>query len=172
MNNWSTGEPQSAGETKMKALRHSALAVVVAIASLSQAQSANKQAVDHERLIGAWHLTHIDVPGPDGKPTPIPQPVGMLIYTGDGHMSVQLMYPKSANAQSNEYVQDGYEASFGSYDVDEASHTLTHHVQGSITRDLLVGKDLPRIYQLTADGHLIIKSARPDEHWSVTWEHY
>jgi hypothetical protein len=36
----------------------------------------------------------------------------MLIYTRDGHVSVQLMYPKSANAQSNEYVQDGYEASY------------------------------------------------------------
>jgi hypothetical protein len=96
----------------------------------------------------------------------------MLIYTRDGHMSVQLMYPKPANAQSNEYVQDGYEASFGSYDVDEATHLLTHHVQGSITRDLLVGKDLPRVYTITTDGHLIIKSARPDEHWSVTWEHY
>ena len=63
----------------------------------------------------------------------------MLIYTRDGHMSVQLMYPESANAQSNEYVQDGYEASFGSYDVDEATHTLTHHVQGSVTRNLLIG---------------------------------
>ena len=50
--------------------------------------------------------------------------------------------------------------------------SLTHHVQGSITRDLLVGKDLPRVYKLTEDGHLIIRSARPDEHWSVTWEHY
>jgi hypothetical protein len=45
-------------------------------------------------------------------------------------------------------------------------------VQGSNTRDLLVGKDLPRVYQLTPDGRLIIKSARPDEHWSVTWQHY
>ena len=96
----------------------------------------------------------------------------MLIYTRDGHMSVQLMYPKSEAGLSNEYVRNGYEASFGSYDVDEATHTVTHHVQGSVTGDLLVGKDLPRIFQLTAEGHLIIKSARPDEHWSVTWQHY
>ncbi len=94
----------------------------------------------------------------------------MLVYTRDGHVSVQLMYPKSAKAQSNEYVQDGYEASFGSYEVNEATHTVTHHVQGSNTRDLLVGKDLPRNYQFAAEGHLIIKSARPDEHWSVRWE--
>jgi hypothetical protein len=82
------------------------------------------------------------------------------------------MYPKSASALSNEYVLNGYEASFGSYDLDEAKHMLTHHVQGSVTRDLLVGKDLPRVYEFTGDGHLIIKSARPDEHWFVTWEHY
>jgi Lipocalin-like domain len=96
----------------------------------------------------------------------------MLIYTRDGHISVQLMYPNSAKAISNEYVQNGYEASFGSYDVDEVTHTLTHHVEGSNTRDLLVGKDLPRVYQFSADGKLIIRSARPDEHWSVMWEHY
>jgi hypothetical protein len=46
-------------------------------------------------------------------------------------------------------VKDGYEASFGSYDGDEGMHTVTHHVQGSITRDLLVGKDLPRVYEFT-----------------------
>jgi hypothetical protein len=96
----------------------------------------------------------------------------MLIYTSDGHMSVQLMYPRSANSPDNDYVLGGYEASYGSYDVDASKHLVTHHVQGSITRDLLVGRDLPRIYELTEDGHLIIRSADPREHWSVTWEHY
>jgi len=110
--------------------------------------------------------------GPRWKVHAFSQPKGMLIYTRDGHMSVQLMYPESANTLSNEYVLNGYEASFGSYDVDEIARTVTHHVQGSITRDLLVGKDLPRKYEFTADGHLIIRSVRPDEHWSVTWEHH
>jgi|SRR5882762_3993123 len=153
---------------KMRALYCGALAAFVAISGLTKAQSSKKQVAEHhaarEKLIGAWHLAHIDSPGQDGKPTDIPQLQGMLIYTRDGHMSVQLMYPKSTNALSNEYVQNGYEASFGSYDVDEAKHMLTHHVQGSITGALLVGKDLPRVYQFTADGELIIRSARPDEH--------
>lgn len=160
----------------MKALCYGALITALGIAGLVSVQSAKTQesgrVSDRERLIGAWHLEHVDSPEPDGKPSDIPQPKGMLVYTRDGHMSVQLMYPKSANSQSNQYVLDGYEASFGSYDVDEARHSLTHHVQGSNTRDLLVGKDLPRVYQFTTDGKLIIRSARPDEHWSVTWEHY
>ena len=152
-----------------------ALVVAMTFAIFAHAQSAKKingSGGAKGKLIGAWHLVHIDAPGPDGKSTPIPQPKGMLIYTRDGHMSVQLMYPESANTLSNEYVLNGYEASFGSYDVDEIVHTVTHHVQGSVTRDLLVGKDLPRKFEFTVDGHLIIRSARPDEHWSVTWEHY
>jgi len=163
----------------MKPLYCGALAVLTTIACFSKPQSAEKPEAGPdsagEKLVGAWHLVHIDAPRPDGKPISIPQPQGMLIYTRDGHMSVQLMYPKSANArsaQSNEYVQDGYEASFGSYDMDEATHRLTHHVQGSVKRERLVGQDLPRVYQFTGDGHLIIRPARPDEHWSVTWEHY
>jgi hypothetical protein len=134
---------------------------------LAHAQSAKKTSSGRgkEKLIGAWHLVHIDAPGPEGKSAPIPQPTGMLIYTRDGHMSVQLMYPESANSLSNEYVLNGYEASFGSYDVDETARTVTN------TRDLLVGKDLTRKFEFTADGHLIIRSTRSDEHWSVTWEH-
>jgi hypothetical protein len=174
------GENANQEKPKMRALYCSALATVVAIAGLTHAPSAQTPGATpgaghnsaRDKLIGAWHLVRIEAPGPDGKPMPITPPKGMLIYTRDGHMSVQLMYPRSANTPSNQYVQDGYEASFGSYDVEEATHTLTHHVQGSVTRDLLVGKDLPRRYQFTEDGHLVIRSAQPEEHWSVTWEHY
>ena len=167
----------SARRTRISASAMYSVTLVVAMAFsiFAHAQSAKKTSSGgrgKERLIGAWHLVHIDAPGPDGKSVPVPQPKGMLIYTRDGHMSVQLMYPESANTLSNEYVLNGYEASFGSYEVDETARTVTHHVHGSITRDLLVGKDLPRKFEFTAEGHLIIRSTRPDEHWSVTWEHY
>ena len=141
---------------------------VVLLTIFANTQAADKS--DRDRLIGAWRLAAIT--GPDGKPVTDGLPVGMLIYTHDGHLSVQLMYPKSAAALSNEYVHNGYEASFGSYDINQATHILTHHVIGSNTGDLLVGKDLPRSYQFTVSGDLLIKSARLDEHWSVRWQHY
>jgi hypothetical protein len=53
----------------------------------------------------------------------------------------------------------------------EEIRTVTHHVQGSNTRDKLVGRDLPRRFEFTANGQLVIRSTNPDEHWSVTWEH-
>lgn len=154
----------------MKVSQWISVAVVLTVAG-AQAQSLAATS-ERDALIGAWHLVRIDAPDADGKVAPMPQPKGMLVYTRDGHMSVQLMYPKSANSPDNEYVLGGYEASFGSYDLDDAKHIVTHHVEGSVTRDLLVGKDLPRAYQLTLDGHLIIRSADPREHWSVTWEHF
>ena len=142
------------------------------LAIIAGAQTAPKQTghSDRERLVGAWHLVKVEAPARDGKPASGPQPTGMLIYTKDGHMSVQLMYPETT--LSNEYVERGYEASFGSYDLNDSRHLVTHHVQGSVTRDRLVGRDLPRLYQFAPGGHLLIRSAQPEEHWSVIWEKY
>ena len=158
----------------MKALLCLTLAACVAVGGLSRLQSTEKRDAGpgsaRDRLIGAWRLASLEAPGSDGKVSRITDLKGMLLYTRDGHMSVQLMYPKSASGLTNDYVKNGYEASFGSYDVDEQAHTVTHHVEGSITEGL-VGKDLPRAFQFS-DGHLVIKSTRPDEHWSVTWAHY
>lgn len=146
----------------------------LAVALLSGTQSPEKKNPGSEsatqKLIGAWRLAWMEEPGPDGKLNRITNRKGMLLYTRDGHMSVQLIFPESESTLSNDYVKDGYEASFGSYAVNEEVHTVTHHVEGSVTRNL-VGKDLTRVFQFV-DGRLIIKSTRPDEHWSVTWEHY
>ena len=157
----------------MRMICFAAFVLLLAAGGVAETTGANEKGSsgsDKGRLIGAWRLA--SMAGPDGKPMTTGLPMGMLIYTRDGHMSVQLMYPKSESALSNEYVQSGYEASFGSYDVNEKTHTVTHHVAGANTRDLLVGKALPRIYQFTPDGHLVIRPAGPDEHWYVVWQHY
>lgn len=152
----------------MKVIRFLALATLLTLPAFAHPQSAPPGPA-RERLIGAWHLVALANPGPDGKITPLTGLTGTLIYTRDGHMSVQIMYPESDSALSNDYIKSGYEASFGTYEVDEATHTVTHHVEGSITRGL-VGKRLTRAFHFSA-GYLIIQSTRPDEHWSVTWEH-
>jgi hypothetical protein len=157
----------------MKTISVAILALILAVSAISQTKGAEQKSAsgsDRERLVGTGHLKTMNAP--DGKPLPTGVPAGMLIYTSDGHMSVQLMYPKSTSSLSNEYVLNGYEASFRSFAINEATHIVTHHVLGANTGDVLFGKDLPRVYQLTPDDHLVIRSARPDEHWSVTWEHY
>ena len=46
---------------------------------------------------------------------------GSLMYTRDGRMSVQIQFPESQSSVSNDYISNGYEASFGTYEVNEAS---------------------------------------------------
>jgi len=127
---------------------------------------------DRARLTGAWRLAWLEQPGADGKSHRV-DCSGLLVFTPDGHMSVQVMErnPQAqAAAGPEQYSQGGYEASWGTYKVDEHAHTFTFHVEGALVRNL-IGKDLPRAYELAA-RQLVVKSTRPDEHWQVAWERY
>lgn len=123
------------------------------------------------RFIGAWRLAWLEEEGADGK-IHRADCSGLLVYTWDGHMSVQVMYrnPQPAtNAASAQYAQGGYEASFGKYAIDERAHTFTFHVDGALVRTL-VDKELTRVYEFSGT-QLIVKSSNPSEHWRVAWEH-
>ena len=125
-----------------------------------------------DRFVGAWRLAWLEEQGTDGKPHKV-DCTGMLVYTRDGHMSVQVMErePQARTpAGPDQYSQGGYEASFGTYEIDESTHTFTFHVEGALVRTL-IGKDLPRVYEFSGK-QLIVKSTRADEHWRVAWEHY
>ena len=125
-----------------------------------------------DQFIGAWQLAWLEEEGADGKVHKA-DCTGLLVYTRDGHMSVQVMYrnPQAgANAAPVQYAQGGYEASFGTYDIEERAHTFSFHVEGALVRTL-IGKDLTRAYEFSGK-QLIVKSTRADEHWRVAWEHY
>src|SRR5688572_16102378 len=158
----------------MKALLMCAMAVGGALCGLGLGQSATKQSGDggsaSDQFVGAWRLAWMEQPGPDGKIVRITDRKGSLMYTRDGRMSVQIQLPESESSVSNDYMLNGYEASFGRYEVDEQAQTTTRHVEGSITRGH-VGKSLTRAYEFS-DGRLTMRSVRPEERWSVTWERY
>jgi lipocalin-like protein len=124
-----------------------------------------------QQLIGAWRLVSDEEPV-NGKLTKLEQ-TGILTYTSDGHMSVQIMDkdPKRRPAGGPvQYSANGYEGYFGTFDVNETAHSVTHHVQGALVRSL-IGKDLTRIYTFSGK-QLVLKSSRPDEDWRIVWEHY
>jgi Lipocalin-like domain len=80
---------------------------------------------------------------------------------------VQLMY-RSARTGSA-YAQEGYEASYGSYHIDDAS-TFTFHIDGALVRTF-IGEELKRTYEISGN-RLTVKSTNPNEHWKVVWERY
>ncbi len=125
-----------------------------------------------DRFIGGWRLASLEEQGADGAMHEA-DCSGLLVYTRDGHMSVQVMYrnpPSGTGVAPVQYAQGGYEASFGTYEIDESARTFTFHVEGALVRTL-IGQDLPRSFEFSGK-RLIVKSTHPDEHWRVVWEHY
>jgi Lipocalin-like domain len=156
----------------MRKLRVGVVTVIVLLLSLMASGHGNNGGRSMpDRFLGAWRLVWLEEPDADGRVRK-PECTGLLVYTRDGHMSVQVMYrnPSSeSKSDTAQYAQGGYEASFGRYEIADA-HTFTFHVEGALVRTL-IGKDLKRVYELRGK-QLIVKSPDPKEHWRVAWEHY
>ena len=96
---------------------------------------AEKESIQ-DRFIGAWRLVWLEEPDADGN-VHRADCTGLLVYTRDGHMSVQVMYrrpPTGGQAGPVQYAQGGYEASFGTYQINEGAHIFTFHVEGAMVR--------------------------------------
>jgi len=144
---------------------------LVATMSGQSGNDRNAAQSNREAFVGAWQLASLEEPGADGAVHKA-DCTGMLVYTRDGHMSVQLMYRTVRPASSDapvQYAHGGYEASFGTYRLDD-DHTFTFHVEGALVR-ALVGKTLRRAYELS-DKRLVVRSSDPNEHWRVIWERF
>jgi hypothetical protein len=178
------------GKTTKKRMKKLDLLCVISLflgmtpATLSARQDRDRAESVQNRFIGAWRLVWLEEQGADGKIRRA-DCTGLLVYTRDGHMSVQVMYRNpqnnsqassqasshtTTNAAPVQYVQGGYEASFGTYEIDEPAHHFIFHVEGALVRSL-IGKDLTRVFEFSGK-QLIVKSSDPDEHWRVAWEHY
>lgn len=142
------------------------------VLTLSGSQERDTKQETQNRFVGAWRLAWLEEPDADGTVHKA-DCTGLLVYTRDGHMSVQVMYrnPETGGqAGPVQYAQGGYEASFGTYQIDENSHTFVFRVEGAMVRGL-IGKDLPRAYEFSGN-QLIVKSTNPNEHWRAAWERY
>jgi hypothetical protein len=96
-----------------------------------------------EMLVGSWTLLLVDNQHPDGTSTPVygPNPMGTVIFTTDGHYSLQIMRnsrPKFASnnrltgtTDEDKAAVQGMISHFGRYDIDEAGKTITFHIEGS-----------------------------------------
>jgi Lipocalin-like domain len=149
------------------------LVLVLIVAIPAMTQSGTPEAISvREKLVGAWKLLFFEQPGPDGMIRKLPR-IGLLMYTQDGHVSLQILAPEGAPeaaAGPIQYEQGGYEAYFGTYTVDEKTSTVTQHIEGALVRSL-IGKDLTRVCSFSGK-QLTRRSIRSDEHWTSVWEHY
>lgn len=121
---------------------------------------------------GVWNLISYTRRAPDGTVGHpySEQPIGRLTYDTAGRMSAQLMRPgrasalppgvsyalgQASDAEIREAVS-GFVAYYGTYEIDEASATVLHHVQAALVPSW-TGATLRRRYHF--DGRRLTLSA-------------
>lgn len=116
-----------------------------------------------DQLVGAWTLASFE--SFDSAGTKVPSMEGsnlkgLLILTGDGLLSVQMIseYPKLASkdrlkttAAEDKAVAHGVLSFFGTYTVGEADKSISFQIERSTYPNQVTGKGAKRAVTLTSD---------------------
>lgn len=150
---------------------------------LASAQAPKKFAVrkPSDEFVGAWKLISFERRTAAGEVSyPMgDHPVGRLTYDAMGRMSAQLMMPdrpkfkaddaaRTGSAEEKVAAYDGYTAYYGTYSVNEADHTVIHHVEASLYPNW-VGSDQLRKYEFSGE-RLILRVVNGGGERRLVWE--
>lgn len=153
----------------------------------SDAAAGAETADPAERLLGAWEAVEDQGLGPNGEVVAREAIQGLLVYTPEGRMAVQLMYPGRPevstasdqvstgvglgrigwDAEDARAAIDTYDAYFGRYEVDPARNLVTHVVVGEL-RPPGVGARYGRRFELRGE-ELWLTPENAAEGWRVVW---
>jgi hypothetical protein len=171
-------------------MRNNLIALLALISSVAfpsaapQAAAPAGQAASNvlkNRFVGTWKLVNIEQRNPKGEviaPTAATpsQRTGYLIYDPAGYMAVSIMpvgRKKYADAQPTgdeaKAAIAGYAAYFGTFTINEADGSVTHHLQGSLNPGM--APDQKRFFEL-AGNRLTLKPppAANGNQSRLTWE--
>jgi hypothetical protein len=163
--------------------------VAITALSLAPLLRAAAAAAERKKFIGMWRLISGQskdqatgaVTYPWGK-----APFGRLLYDDAGRVFVQLMNPgrrsvggvsnrgaaaaiASASADDMREMLTGFNAYFGTFDVEPAARTLIHHLQSALIPSW-VGTDQRRRYEFSAAGELIILNTASGADYRLVWQ--
>ena len=163
-------------------------ALYLLLPSRSSAQDLSTSAVS-AKLVGTWEMVEEQETDAQGKVVARDRDVvGMLVYTTEGRMAVQIMYrhgrPHVSTADDVESTGiglghvawsaemlratiDTYDAYFGTYQVDAQQHRVTHRVMGEL-RPPGLEATYERHFELH-DDELWLSSPEPTQHWRIIW---
>ena len=138
------------------------------------------------QFFGVWRLVSAERQYADGRPLTYPYgktPVGRISYDKAGRMSAQLTdsarpkpsvpttdrdWARSAGAEDLRKVLTSIASYYGTYDVDEATQTVSHHVEMALN-PAWPGTDLKRKYKFSGD-RLTLSVVYPDGVIDLVWE--
>jgi hypothetical protein len=164
-------------------------AIISALSLAPFAHAATSTAAERKKFIGMWKLvsgeSRDEVTGevkyPWGR-----NPFGRLLYDEAGRVFVQLMNPgrravggmanrgaaaaiASSSADDMREILTGFNAYFGTFDIDEAARTVIHHLQSALI-PTWVGSDQRRKYEFSGSGQLIILNTASRAAYRLVWQ--
>ncbi|HLH98848.1 MAG TPA: lipocalin-like domain-containing protein [Xanthobacteraceae bacterium] len=138
----------------------------------SEAPAAPKSIKD--QLVGTWRLLIADAVNSDKSQTPQfgPNPEGTLIFTANGHYSLQIMRynrPKFAandrtkgTADENKAAISQMVSHFGTWTVDEGNKTITFRIEGSSYPNWEATTQTRMIQSINPNDALVYTVPNPD----------
>lgn len=84
------------------------------------------------------------------------KPLGLFIYTADGHVVIQIAHPgnPACSGAQMQALLEGYVAYWGTHTVDAAAGVVTHHVQSDLSNGY-AGTEQRRPFRLEGDRLVI-----------------
>ena len=174
----------------MRLHRRLILSLMVFAASIAVLSRADDKKVDaRDQLAGAWRLVSVETIRPGGEviyPFYGKHPQGLIVYDRSGWMSVQIVsdpiptVPKgdsrdefrSAPPEERAAAADSYYAYFGTWTIDPAASTVTHHLKHSLLPGER-GSDFVRHFSIAADRLTLVAKVREmgeDHERKLVWE--
>lgn len=151
---------------------------MIASSNVAQSQSGPS-------LLGTWRLVSYEACDSEGRVQyPLGEKVsGLLVYDAGGNMSAHVMRNDLPRFAANDPARgtdvelraafDGYGSYFGTYTIDDAKRTVTHHVRGAWYPNW-IGQDQIRHFKF--DGSRLLLSTPPlvwdgqSFEYVLTWE--
>jgi Lipocalin-like domain len=162
--------------------------VISALSLAPFAHAETSGATARKKFIGVWTLisgeSKDEVTGEVRYPWGT-KPVGRLAYDDAGRVFAQLMNPgrrsvggmanrgaaaaiEMASAEDMREMLTGFNAYFGTFDVDEPARTVIHHLQSALIPSW-VGTDQLRTYEFSGSNQLIMFNTASQVAYRLVW---
>ena len=163
-------------------------AIISALSLAPFAPAGTRMSAERKKFIGVWKLisgeSKDQVTGevryPWGK-----NPVGKLSYDEAGRVFAQLMNTgrrsvggmanrgaaaaiATASADDMREMLTGFNSYFGTFEIDESSHTVIHHLQSALIPSW-VGTDQKRKYEFSSRDQLILLNVAAEAAYRLVW---
>ncbi len=134
-------------------------------ASATQAAAPRPAGKGDPRFAGNWRMVSFVNIDDQGVSTPSRYTGGRIMYDAAGQMAAQLTYagraslPSPSTEAARAAAYGSFLSYYGAYEVDEATRTVTHHVEAS-TNPNWPGTDLIRYFEFADGGDTLKLSIR------------